>query len=650
MLKNKQLPLIYLFLTLAALAAFRHVTSSDFINLDDHYYVTENIHIANGITAEAIRWAFTTGHAANWHPLTWLSHALDVQLFGLNPHRHHLINLLFHIASTLLLFFVFDRMTKAPWKSAFVAALFAFHPLHVESVAWVAERKDVLSTFFWMLTMAAYVYYVERPRAVTYLPVFGFLALGLMAKPMLVTLPFVLLLLDYWPLQRFGGKKPPPGELRSNPVLREGIKPSPTRGTTCDRRGGVMFPSDFLPLSLWERVGVRVYPRPLLSSNWYLIWEKMPLFALSATSCIVTFVVQRKGGAVISLGEIPLGGRIANAFVSYVIYVEKTVWPQHLAVFYPYQKWTSWQVLGAVLFFTAVTSTVIWTAKRFRYLTVGWLWFVGTLVPVIGVVQVGDQAMADRYSYIPLVGLFIAAAWTTPELLKKWRYRSQILFASSALIVSYFFAVTWTQTGYWRNSFALYDHALEVTGDNCITRYSRGAAFLGVGDTKRAIEDYDRAIELCPEYAKAYTDRGNAYSALGNQKQAISDYSMSIEADPEYAIAYYDRGNSHVAAGNLNEAISDYDKAVEIDPDYQLAYINRGIAYCELGNPNRALKDFDKAIEINPKSGLAYINRGITYRSLGQQDQAIEDLRRAAKFGSEEARDLLRSQGMRPGN
>jgi tetratricopeptide (TPR) repeat protein len=671
MLSNRQIALIYLFLTLVAFAAFRQVTSCNFVNFDDHYYVTENSHILNGITVKAVEWAFTTARAANWHPLTWLSHALDVQLFGLNPCGHHLTNLLFHIANTLLLFFVLCRMTKAPWKSAFVAALFAIHPLHVESVAWVAERKDVLSTFFFMLTVAAHVGYVEHrmvnensPRTDTaaplrrrneevgrrkakgsisssffsvpffdlrYLAVVLFFALGLMAKPMLVTLPFILLLLDYWPLQRLGQQQ----SLREFPVEAK------VSAKKMGRRSGAASTSVTAQVGKpAESIYKWKFFRPLL-------WEKIPLFALAASSSAITFIVQRKGGAVISFGEIPPGVRIGNALVSYFIYVEKTCLPHNLAVFYPYHEgWAPWQICAALLFLAAVSLAVIWAAREVRYPLVGWFWYLGMLFPVIGIVQVGDQAMADRYSYIPVVGLFIAAAWTIPDLLKKYRYRGQVLFVLSVLVISYFFALTRAQVGYWRNSFTLYDHALEVTRDNCIIHYNRGAAFLGAGDQKRAIEDYDGALAICPGYEKAYADRGVAYAALGDHERAISDFSAAIGICPGNAPAYYDRGNSYIAAGNPDKAISDYDRAVEIDPEYEMAYINRGIAYGELGNPVRALENFNRAIEINPRSGLAYNNRSLTYRSLGRWNLANEDLRKAAEFGGEDAKDHSTGQGM----
>ncbi len=410
--RKKQILAIYLSLTVITLIAFWQVSRCDFINFDDPVYVTENVHVQNGITAGALSWAFTTGHAANWHPLTWISHMLDVRLFGLNPHGHHLISLLLHIANTLLLFFVLHRMTKATWKSAFVAALFAVHPLHVESVAWVAERKDVLSTFFWMLTMCAYVYYAEQPRVKSYLAVFAFFALGLMAKPMLVTLPFVLLLLDYWPLQRLraaGSREQEASSENQNPSLeRKPLSANKTKGKSGKKRTGpgVAEPSVARTTSSSSPIGLSsAGPEaisPPSSVLRFLLLEKTPLFALAVVSSTAAFIAQKKGGSVASLEAIPAGTRIANALVSYIVYIRKMVWPADLAMYYPYPGPLSiWHALGASLLLAALTFAVIRRAKSFPYLAVGWLWFAGTLVPVIGIVQIGNQAMADRYTYSP---------------------------------------------------------------------------------------------------------------------------------------------------------------------------------------------------------------------------------------------------------
>jgi tetratricopeptide (TPR) repeat protein len=705
--KKKHILAIYLFLTAISIVAFWQVKQCDFINFDDPIYVTENIHIRYGMTMEAIRWAFTTGHAGYWIPVTWMSHMLDVQLFGLNPRWHHLTNLLFHIANTLLLFFVFHRMTKAPWKSAFVAALFAVHPLHVESVAWVAERKDVLSTFFWMLTIGAYIHYVEHPRLKNYVVVITLFALGLMAKPMLVTLPFVLLLLDYWPLKRFeeldAGKRRE-GDATTNVNSSGDFDPLPVnkRG----RKSGKKHTGQALSQSSFH---------PRVAILRHLVLEKLPLFTLTVLSSIATFVAQGKVGAVVSSGKLPPGVRIINALVSYIIYIRKTIWPSNLAVFYPHLGLRPvGQVLVAVLALIVVTFIVIWSAKRHPYLALGWLWFTGTLVPVIGIAQAGNQSMSDRFTYIPLIGLFVMVAWGIPELVKKWRYHEAILFASSALVLISLFIATRIQVAYWNNDIALYDHALKVTGPNDIILNNRGAAYGKLGnyrqaisdydqaigidpdyamayynrgvayaelgshrqaiedfdraigiDPKRseayynrgleygkldnqgqAIEDYNRAVEINPKYAEAYNNRGFAYYKLGNRTQAISDFDKAVEINPEYADAYYKRGVVYGELGNLSQAISDYDRAIEINPQYALAFHNRGFAYARLGNLTQAIEDFDRAIELDPEYAKAYYNRGIANGMLGNRNQAIEDLMRAARLDNENAKNFLRSKGM----
>jgi len=570
---NKQIAIVCLFLAAATSVAFLQVNECDFTSFDDGQYITANPYIENGITVGAIKWAFTSGYACNWHPLTWLSHMLDIQLFGLNPHRHHLVNLLFHIANTLLLFLVLYRMTKMPWKCAFVAALFALHPLHVESVAWVAERKDVLSTFFWMLTMAAYVHYAEKPRLTRYLVVLVFYILGLMAKPMLVTLPFVLLLLDYWPLNRTSGVN-------------------------------------------------------------LLIREKIPLFLLAAVSCIVTYTAQQHGGAMTSFGGVPPGDRIANAFVSCVVYILKTIWPVNLAVFYPYREGLPlWQILGAVLLLFAVTLTVILESRRFPYLATGWLWFAGALVPVLGIVQVGRQAMADRYSYVPLIGLFIIVAWGAPEILAKWRRRREVLFTLSAIILFCLSIMTWTQVGHWKDSLRLYDHALKAAGHSDVIHYNRAEVYQYLGDVDRALADYSGAIEANPGHARAYGNRGNIYAQLGNYRQAISDYDNAIKADPDIA-------------GDYKRAIEDYSRAIEVNPEYTNAYNNRGLANWKLGNSKQAMEDYGRAIELDPGYVKSYLNRSVAYHQLGLEREAIEDLKTAARHNSQKAKDFLKNEGI----
>src|SRR4030042_60564 len=377
---------ICLGLMLITTVVFYQVCTYDFVNLDDPTYIYENTNIQDGITSKTIKWAFTTGYASNWHPLTWLSHMLDWQLFGPKAGGHHFTNLIFHIANTLLLFVVLKQMTHKLWSSAFVAALFALIPLHCESVAWGSERKDVLSTFFWMLTIWAYVRFASRPKIASYLPVVVFFALGLLSKPMLVTLPFVLLLLDYWPLYRFNPKR---GDASSKYSLS------------------------------------------------YLLAEKAPLFAMAIVSCIVTFIVQKKGGAM-EWEHCSLPVRLANASISYLQYISKMIWPAQLAFFYPHPNQNVsflYAVISAV-FLLAVTIIIFRFAKKRRYLVTGWLWYLGALVPVIGLIQVGAQAMADRYTYIPLTGLFIIIAWGLPDLLGKLRYKKIALTLTALLVIS----------------------------------------------------------------------------------------------------------------------------------------------------------------------------------------------------------------------
>jgi Flp pilus assembly protein TadD len=647
--ERKQVLLIYAFLAVVALAAFRQLGGCDFINYDDPLYLTENIHVQHGMTIDAVRWAFTTGYASNWHPLTWMSHMLDVQLFGLDPGRHHQVNLLFHIANTLLLFYVLNRMTEAPRRSALVAALFALHPLHVESVAWVTERKDVLSAFFWMLTMAAYVHYVERPSFARYSTLLIFFALGLMSKPMLVTLPFVLLLLDYWPLGRVAGA----GRRRSDDR-------SPNQSAYSKRENGkwgkknvgeenAPASASYSPPSATLPLFSRFRPSSPLPGR--LFFEKVPLFFLSALSCIVTFAAQQKGGAVTSVKVIPPGARIANALVSYCVYMEKTLFPTGLAVFYPYPGPPPlWQVLGAALLLCAVTFAAIRAANRLPCLCVGWLWFLGTLVPVIGIVQVGAQAMADRYSYIPLIGLFIIAVWGIRALFDKLplsrSLRNGSLLALWALVLTGLFIAAYRQAGYWKNSIALYDHTLSVTDRNDIILNNRGNAYARLGNYRQAISDYDRATEINPEQAEAYNNRGAAYFTTGDLMSARGDFDRAIAMEPGNAKAYNNRGAVRHRLGNFRQAILDYSRAIELSPEYAKAFNNRGLSYGALGDLRQAIEDFKRAIGISPKYAEACLNLAEAYSKIGDRRQAVENLQNAARLGSETAKESLRKGGM----
>jgi protein O-mannosyl-transferase len=647
MFKDKKILPICLFLILTTLLAFLQVWNHEFINLDDNAYITENPHIQNGITFQGLGWAFTTAHAANWHPLTWISHMLDIQMFGLNPQWHHLTNLFFHIANVLLLFSVLHRMTKALWQSAFAAALFALHPLHVESVAWVAERKDVLSTFFWMLTLVVYGYYAERPRVKSYLAVIALFALGLMAKPMLVTLPFVMLLLDYWPLDRLGKSK-------FAQVARAEAK---NPGSERRKKGKKGKQAPRMPVEIEQPTNHEIQwtmIRPL-------VLEKIPLFALTALSCAATYIAQKAGGAVAPAEAFTLEMRLANGFVSYLIYIAKTIWPENLAVLYPHPgSLPLWQAAGSALFLIAVTFAVLRKANGFPYLPVGWLWFTGTLVPVIGLVQVGIQSLADRYTYIPSIGLFIMAAWGIPQVFKRRPYTKKVLAASAALCLLFLFILTRVQVGYWRNSITLFDHTLNVTENNYFIYNNRGHILQSRGDYAHALEDFTRAIEINPHYREAYINRGMIYNGMGNYNRAVEDFGKAIEINPKYALAFNNRGAGYMALGNSTRAIDDYNMALNIDPDYADAhynraifyqsegkfiqaiedydmaiksgfdnkaevFCNRGAAHDSLGEEMKALEDYGKAIELNPGYAKPYLNRGIAYGKLGNNKQAIND-------------------------
>jgi protein O-mannosyl-transferase len=515
--------LICLALAILTVITFWSLKDCGFINFDDDIYVYKNAYVQSGLNWNSIGQAFSFSSdlmlpelSGHWHPLTWLSLMLDYQIFGLNPHGYHLMNLLFHVMNTILLFLILRRMTKKLWPSAFIAAVFAIHPLHVESVAWVVERKDVLSTFFFMLTLGAYSYYVEHQGLRRYFFVLLFFVLGLMAKSMLVTLPFVLLLLDYWPLQRFVEKKPADSEYK------------------------------------WSLI-------------YSLLWEKVPLFVLAILASVVAYIVGQRTGFVSSIEAFPPGVRIGNAFVSYIAYIGKMIWPSNLAILYPYSKLlVTWQVFGSGFLLIAITLAVFRMVKRSPYLATGWLWYIGTLVPVIGIVQAGEQAMADRYTYIPLIGLFIMVAWGIPDLLKKWEYRKEILLTSSAMIILCLSIITWTQVGYWQDSITLLDHALIVTDYNWHVYNGRGVAYADLGNYRQAIDDFSRTIEIKPGFADAYKNRGAAYVALGNHRQAIEDLNRAIEIKPGFADAYFNRGVVYLKQGDKISGCRDARKACEL--------------------------------------------------------------------------------------
>jgi len=592
--------LIAVLLIVITIVAYRHAPECGFLRcFDDETYVTDNYHLTRGL-AHGVAWAFGSEYrAANWHPLTWISLLVDYQLYGLDPRGYHITNVLIHIANTLLLFVVLVRMTGAEWKSGFVAALFAVHPLHVESVAWVAERKDVLSTFFWLLTVYAYVLYANRPRARTYIAVIAAFGLGLLAKPMLVSLPLVLLLLDYWPLRRTAAS--------------------------------VEFKAESADAAC---PALRASP-----STAQLLIEKIPLFAMSAASCIITVIAQRAGGAMVGLQEVSIGSRIANAAISYVAYIGKMIWPARLAAYYPYPQGNlpAQEAIGAGLLLIGITALALRTARRRPYIAVGWLWYCITLIPVIGLVQVGSQAMADRYTYVPLIGLFIAIAWAVPDLLSKpsgLGMPPAVSKGAAAAVILALTLATQAQVNYWRDPITLFKHAIEVTKDNSSAYQRVGRAFEDNGDLAEALANYTRAVELAPDYADAQMSLGRvlvktaknpdrtidmarlnegmghlllarklgldnaeihqnlafAYFTAGDLDRAERECRTAQDRDPRYAPSEFMLANVRFERAMrtadprsrvrlIEDAISHWRKSVEYDPTFYEPHFNLAYAY-----------------------------------------------------------------------
>jgi len=526
------------------LLAYAGVARNQFINLDDNDYVTQNVRVQAGITWRGVVWAFTTGHSANWHPLTWLSHMLDCELFGLDPTGHHLVNLLVHVATALLLFRLFLKTTRAPWPSAFVAATFALHPLHVESVAWIAERKDVLAAFFWVLTTLAYVRWLEGRGRGRYLAVVGSYALGLLSKPMLVTLPFTLLLLDLWPLGRSG---------------------------------------NFAGLGK-------------------LVGEKAPLFLLAFASSVVTFFVQRDAGAMTLSDHVPFALRAANALVAYASYLGKAFWPSHLAVYYPHaaEALRASEIAGAAAILGAATWAVLRVRARRPWLAVGWLWFLGTLVPVIGLVQVGSQAMADRYTYVPLIGISVAVAFDFgwfAERCRAVRIAASVLLAAA---VAAWTGLTARQIAYWRDDLSLFGHVVEVMPENHLAHGILGNVHLRERQFDLAMSEYETALRIRPTYAQAHSNMGMALELSGRPEEAILKYEEALRISPTLAEAHHNLGRLLAAYGRLLPAITHLEAAVRSNPDLVEVRINLGNALMLAGRRSEAIEQFEKALELRP--------------------------------------------------
>jgi tetratricopeptide (TPR) repeat protein len=576
--------LVGVLLALATLLVYLPTGYYGFADYDDREYVTQNPMVQAGLTWSGVKWAFTTTHASNWHPLTWLSHMLDCQLFGLSAGGPHLVNVLFHTLNAVLLFLLLLRLTSAFWQSALIAALFAWHPLRVESVAWVAERKDVLSACFGLLTLMAYVHYAQRRKqgkaaAVDYGLAWLFFALGLMSKPMLVTLPFIFLLLDYWPLQRAPGGGP--------------------------------------GLARWSR----------------LVWEKGPFLALAAASCVVTFIAQQHGEAVAPLASYPLRFRLENAVVAYADYLLKSVWPVHLAVIYPLSENLP---LVSVLTATLTLILISWLAWRRRrpepYLLTGWLWFLGMLVPVIGLVQAGMQSMADRYTYLPQIGLFLGVTFCIGHWAAKRRLNPVVMISVAGIVLAGCLILTARQLQYWRDSETLFRHALAVTQDNPVAQNNFGTALLQEGRMDEAMAHFQKAVEIDPDYAVAHDNLGNILLQKGRVDEAIAQFQKALEAKPDYAEVHYNLGIILLQRGQVDEAIAHYQRALEAKPDFVKAHYNLGNILLRKGQVEEAITHYQKALAIQPDYADAHFNLATALLCQGRVAEAVAQYRKTVEF------------------
>jgi len=545
--------LICTLLVVATFAIYYRATRNPFVNYDDTGYVTENPNVQQGLNFDTVRWAFKSTYASNWHPLTWLSHALDCQLYGLNPAGHHFTSVVLHLLNAALLFLLLAQVTGARWRSLAVAALFALHPINVESVAWIAERKNVLSMFFLLLSLGAYGWYARRPGIGRYLSVVVLFALGLAAKPMIVTLPFALLLIDVWPLRR----------------AKAWVGPS------------------------------QAFPVPQFAF-WRLLLEKVPLLALSAASSIVTVIAQRS--AIATNQSLPFSLRLVNTLYAYTMYLGKTFWPLHLASFYPHEgaRLAGWQGFLCIVFLASI-SVLTWKKRDHLYLPVGWLWYLGTLIPVIGLVQVGDQGMADRYGYLPLIGIFVMVVWGSVELARRYQLNSRAGLSVAALVIVVLSFLTWRQIGYWRSSYDLWSHALDVTKDNYMAEDFVGSALL----------------------LKAYEENGQRYS-----DDALAHFKNAVRINPADAISHLNLGADFHEHGQVQEAIQQYQMVLQLTPDPDLVkktLIDLGAAYQQAGDYTKAQQYYREVLKTDPHNRVVFTNLG----KLGMQVR-IQQLAAAA--------------------
>jgi protein O-mannosyl-transferase len=620
----------------ATFIAYWPVSNATFlVSYDDELYITRNPHVLAGPTPQSLGWAFSTFETGNWHPLTWMSHMLDCGLFGPRPQAHHFVNLAIHLANVVLLFCLLWLATGAGWKSAFVAALFALHPMHVESVAWVSERKDVLSTMFWLIATLCYVRYVKKPGRVWYATALACFGLGLMAKPMLVTLPFTFLLLDVWPLGRLGAQKANPKEKKR------------TNNAAHGRRS-------------WQP----------------LIIEKIPFFALSAVSCVVAVVAQSNKNAVVAVSSLSLVERVANAINSYGMYLWKMVAPVNLACFYPFPAHLpTASIFLSLIVLIAVTAFCIKSRHKMPYLLAGWLWYLGTLVPVIGLVQVGVQSMADRYTYVPYIGAFIMIAWGIPVAFAKWRLPRPLLFGGAVAALAVLALMTYAEAGYWNNSVSLFEHAAKVTKNNdaaylnlgvalssqgktdsAIANFNRalaakpgdpgvaydvynniGIACFRQGRTAEALAAYQKALSMAPDLAEAHFNLAAAFAALKNDSGAVQQYQEGLRRNPGDFDAHNNLGDLLAKKGEPNAAIDEYKAALRVRPSVVVVLCKLGRMLAESGRFDQSVACFTKALDLRPGLSSAHVDLGVTLAMKGDAGAAAAQFREAVRMDPKNA-------------
>lgn len=583
--------LLALVLAAVTAAIYSAVLGHDFISFDDGDYVTQNPRVYQGLSLRSAVWAFTGIHACNWHPLTTLTHLLDSELFELNPAGHHFTNLLLHLANTVLLFAALRRLTGAMWRSAIVAALFAWHPLHIESVAWVSERKDVMCGLFWTLGMLLYANYAKQPSRRGYLWVLACFAGGLMSKAMMVTFPCVLLLLDFWPLRR----------------VRFGNVESDGNATV-------------IPVRSWK----------------FLLLEKIPFFLLTAAASAVTFLIQHRAGATVSLDYLPLTRRVQNAAVAGAEYLRKMIWPHDLAIFYPHPHvFPTGLLAGAILLLVVVTAVVLWRWRRQSYLLVGWLWFLGTLFPVIGIVQVGNQSLADRYTYLPLIGVFVALVWGGAEIVARRPALRRPLSAVIVLVLAACLVLTHFQLRTWRNSIELFSHALAVTKDNFVARDNLGMALDSVGRTEEGIEHVKQAIQLAPQAVFPLNNLGWIYARQGKYDEALRLYQAALQLKPDFRQVYNNLGIMYASLERWDEAIQQYQTYLRFDPERADVHYRLGAVLVRVNRLEEAMNHFQTALKYQPEYAEVESQIGGVYHRLGQIDAAIEHYARAVRLAPE---------------